>query len=596
MNSEAVKGNPELEANFLNNLDNLDNLLDLTTVLEDDSAKVQAVFQNLDKAEDLKILTEQFRYEPEKLDTIYSQIDNVENLKSLSTAYVDDSEKLDVIFANTDKLDGIKNLSSTLASNEMEIVFENIDYIPEIQTIVSRYEGDEQSMVLESLDSLSRRFEDDSAKRKIVFDNPDKLTALQTLTSSVDDEGNFDVIFNNIEKSDAILNTFNDIQELPEEQQSQYLSNLFKDQSSFETTMKEQGKLRLNIDYPEYGEEIEQYGDRAAEIATTAELFKDSPEDIDILFGNLDSLDIIREADSLGAGATDILQNIDDLKALKSDADITPEIEAKYLADPTNVRDLLDIKNEAKELGADVSDVFDNFEDLKRLKADDDVSPEFEAQFFKDPNSVASILSIKDEAKALNVGVEDILTNMDNLLVLTNEFNGDDEKIDAVLKNPNKSELLRDLSEKLDGKENSLFDNLDQLDVIGDLANDFGNDLSKMETVFANPEKAGKLRDLSDQLEGKADNLLSNLDQLDIIEDLASDFGNDLSKMETVFANPDKAGKFRDLSDQLEGKADNLLSNLDQLDVIEDLASDFGNDLSKMETVFANPEKAGKLH
>ena len=160
---------------------------------------------------------------------------------------------------------------------------------------------------------------------------------------------------------------------------------------------------------------------------------------------------------------------------------------------------------------------------------------------------------------------------------------------------PKKQANYIDLSDQLEGKADNLLSNLDQLDVIEDLASDFGNDLSKMETVFANPEKAGKLRDLSDQLEGKADNLLSNLDQLDVIEDLASDFGNDLSKMETVFANPEKAGKLRDLSDQLEGKADNLLSNLDQLDVIGDLASDFGNDLSKMETVFANPEKAGKF-
>ena len=145
------------------------------------------------------------------------------------------------------------------------------------------------------------------------------------------------------------------------------------------------------------------------------------------------------------------------------------------------------------------------------------------------------------------------------------------------------------MNDQFEGKADNLLTNLDQLDVIAYLATDFGNDPTKMDTIFANPEKAGKLRDLNDQLEGNADNLLTNLDQLDVIADLATDFGNDPTKMDTVFANPEKAGKLRDLNDQLEGKADNLLTNLDQLDVIADLATDFGNDPTNMDTIFANP-------
>ena len=214
---------------------------------------------------------------------------------------------------------------------------------------------------------------------------------------------------------------------------------------------------------------------------------------------------------------------------------------------------------------------------------------------FANPEKAGKLRDLSDQ---LEGKADSLLSNLDQLDViedLASDFGNDLSKMETVFENPEKAGKLRDLSDQLEGKADNLLSNLDQLDVIEDLASDFGNDLSKMETVFANPEKAGKLRDLSDQLEGNADNLLSNLDQLDVIEDLASDFENDLSKMETVFANPEKAGKLRDLSDQLEGNADNLLSNLDQLDVIGDLASDFGNDLSKMETVFANPEKAGKL-
>jgi hypothetical protein len=142
LNSPSVKGNTEIEANFLNNLDKLDNLLDLTQVLEDDPAKIQTVFQNLDKSDDLKTLTEQFKYEPKKLDTVFGQLDKIDDFKTLSSTYVDDPEKLDKIFANPDKLGEIKSLSADFASNEMETVFDNLDYLSEIQSISSRYEGE----------------------------------------------------------------------------------------------------------------------------------------------------------------------------------------------------------------------------------------------------------------------------------------------------------------------------------------------------------------------------------------------------------------------------------------------------------------------
>ena len=72
------------------------------------------------------------------------------------------------------------------------------------------------------------------------------------------------------------------------------------------------------------------------------------------------------------------------------------------------------------------------------------------------------------------------------------------------------------------------------------------------------------------------------MDQLDVIEDLANDFENDAAKMSEVFANADKASKICDLKEQLGGSADELLANVDQLDVIEDLANDFENDAAKM--------------
>jgi hypothetical protein len=595
LNSETVKGNAEMEANFLSNLDKLDNLLDLAKVLEDDTAKIQAVFQNLEKSDDLKALTSQFRYDGDKLNIVFDQLDKIDDIKSLSTTYSDDPEKLDAIFANTDKLEGIKNLSADLASNEMDTVFGNLDYLSEIQNITSRYEGEERTSVLENLNSLTRRFDDDPAKKEILFDNPDKLSAIQTLTASLDDEDGFNVIFSNIDKSDAILSTYNDIQELPDDQKGTYLTNLFKDQDSFDSTMKEQGKLKLNLEFPTYGEEIEQYGDRAAEIAITAELFKGNEEELDILFRNLDSLDLIREADTLGAKGSEILQNIDDLKALKADGDISPTLQSKFLSNPNEVGHILDIKNEAVGLGADVTDIFANLDDLKALKADTDFTPEFELEFLKDPSKIANALQVKDDAKVAGANMNDVLINITDLVELNSDFQGDATKMATVFANPDKADELKRLNDQFEGQGDTLLANMDKLDDFEELATDFQGDATKMATVFANPDKADELNRLNDQFEGQGDVLLANLDKLDDFEELASDFQGDATKMATVFANPEKADELKRLNDQFEGQGDTFLANLDMLDDFEELASDFEGDATKMATVFANPDKADEL-
>ena len=213
LNSDSVKGNADVEAGLLDNLDKLDSLLDLTKVLEDDPAKMEAVYQNLDKADDLKDLTNQFRFEQDKLDTVFGQLDKVTDLKSLSDKYKDDETKLDALFANTDKLDGIKDLSNSLGAQGMDTVFENLDHVAELQTIANQYEGEERTAVLDDLQSLSRIFSESPEKKKILFENPDQLPALKDLTEKLSgDSANLDVGFANAEKADAFLSTYDDIE------------------------------------------------------------------------------------------------------------------------------------------------------------------------------------------------------------------------------------------------------------------------------------------------------------------------------------------------------------------------------------------------
>ena len=140
-----------------------------------------------------------------------------------------------------------------------------------------------------------------------------------------------------------------------------------------------------------------------------------------------------------------------------------------------------------------------------------------------------------------------------------------------VFANADKASKIRDLKEQLGGSADELLANVDQLDVIEELAINFENDAEKMGVVFANSEKAEKLRNLSKDLEGKGGDLLANIDQLDVIEDLYNDYDGDIEKMDIIFDNPDKAKQLRELNDNAEfdGAADDLLSDIDNIDLYE---------------------------
>jgi len=187
------------------------------------------------------------------------------------------------------------------------------------------------------------------------------------------------------------------------------------------------------------------------------------------------------------------------------------------------------------------------------------------------------------------------LDKLDEFEELAVDFQGDATKMATVFANPDKAEELKRLNDQFGDQADTFLGNLDKLDEFEELAVDFQGDATKMATVFANPDKAEELKRLNDQFGDQADTFLGNLDKLDEFEELASDFGGDPTKMATVFANPDKAEELKRLNDQFEGKGDTFLANLDMLDEFEELAVDFGGDITKMETVFANPDKADEL-
>ena len=144
--------------------------------------------------------------------------------------------------------------------------------------------------------------------------------------------------------------------------------------------------------------------------------------------------------------------------------------------------------------------------------------------------------------------------------------------------------------------------NIDQLDVIDDLATTYGNNLSKLDVVFENPEKAGQIRNLSNRFTGKDNEILSAIDTLDEVEDLANRFENDSGKIETLFDNVDRVVDIKTLADKfdeassngVEVKPEDVLDNLSHLMMFLPLIKSLMV-MRKLMNLYLNPEKAGSL-
>ena len=173
-------------------------------------------------------------------------------------------------------------------------------------------------------------------------------------------------------------------------------------------------------------------------------------------------------------------------------------MEEQFFNDPESIRDTLDLKNQAVDAGALASDVLANLDDLREMKSDSDIPAEYVDQFLGDPNGVREILDLKEDAIVAGAEVQGVLQNVEEILSLKTEYGDFPDKMEIVLLNSDKASQLRELNDQLSGKADEILTNVGQLDVIGDLVEDFEDDPVKMDVVFANADKAGQIRDLND--------------------------------------------------------------------------------------------------
>jgi hypothetical protein len=531
------------------------------------SSRLNAVFDNLDVVDSLQELVFELSVFPDRLDIVFQNADLAPSILSTYRDYEKGNQYLSIerMFSSSDSListlsnDGINKLLDRYPSYSDEIEA-NAEIAAEISSLVELV-GDERAYLIlsnlnyfDSIESLVFRSNNQEGRLNALFtsieNSPGNTPAIQTVSNEIAKNnipGGQDFLFNNLDQANILAENLDAVPAIIDVSKRYYKSS---------------EKMEVVFANP----------DKAVQLR---DLSKDLQGKADDLLANVDQLDVIGEL------ATEFANDTEKMSVVFANS-----------AKASQLRDL------SKDLQGKGDDLLANVDQL-------DVIGELATEFANDTEKMSVVFAnsgkasqLRDLSKDLQGKGDDLLANVDQLDVigeLATEFANDTEKMSVVFANSGKAVQLRDLSKDLQGKGDDLLSNVDQLDVIGELAAVFANDTEKMSVVFANSGKASQLRDLSKDLEGKGDELLANVDQLDVIGELATEFANDTEKMSVVFANSGKAVQLRDLSKDLEGKGDDLLANVDQLDVIGDLASEFDNDLSKLDVVFENPQNAGKI-
>ncbi|MBT5910920.1 MAG: hypothetical protein HOH25_14090, partial [Opitutae bacterium] len=309
---------------------------------------------------------------------------------------------------------------------------------------------------------LGLKFEDDSAKMETIFNNLDRIDALKELSDELAVyPDRIQLVFDNADKADALLGTFKDIKASGSDT---LMDNLFESKESLDSTMANQGLIKLTTEYPQYGDAIAQHGSKAAEIAATAEDFKGDTAKLDLIFGNLDKLDAVNDMTARYGSDADkgkldqLFENFDKLDDIKKLSD----------------------RLEGANLDSAQDRLFENIDRLDDFENGLNVFTE------------AGILKHLDGATAEQVEM---------IFDIGDAFGGDAEKL------------------KVAGN------NLDKLADLKALSEDKDLDSTKLDLVFANPDKANAIKGLNDAHGDDAGSLDVVFGNLDMIEDFEKDSG-----------------------------------------------------------------------
>jgi hypothetical protein len=356
-------------------------------------------------------------------------------------------------------------------------------------------------------------------------------------------------------------------------------------------------------------------------------------------------LDLKDEAKAAGAEVADVFANLDDLKALKADGDVSAELQAEFIKNPGGVREILDLKDEAKAAGAKVADVFANLDDLKALKADGDVSTELQAEFIRNPGGVREILDLKNEAKAAGAEVADVFANFDDLKEMVAKAEADaaarvaagdataTADLETLFKNADQASDLKAMVDKAEDVAkkaqeaavsalvgegaseediflatasagtadlSKLFENADQAadlkamveksetDAAARVAAGDATATASLSTLFANADQAADLKEMVEKSEA------------DAAARVAAGDATAVASLDTLFENADKASDLKAVVDAAEGAGkgdtlDGLFRNADKADDIKHNLETAEGDAGKLDVLLKNPEMAEQM-
>jgi len=369
------------------------------------------------------------------LKTVYAGTDYLSVLEKPENADKADDIAFALSFIKSDKSDLSADEAAKETANEAAF-FANIDK-------------------LDDLIDLGLKFEDDPTKMDTIFNNLDRLDALKELSDQLAVyPDRIKLVFENAEKADALLGTVNDIISSGSET---LMNSLFESQESLDATMANQGLIKLTTDYPQYGDAIAQYGSKAAEIAATAEDFKDDSAKLDLIFANLDKLDAVNDMTArYGADA-----DKDKIDKLFENFDKLDEI--KKLSD----------RLEGANLDGAQDRLFENIDRLDDFETGLDVFTEAGILKQLDSATAEQVAMIFDIGDAFNGDAEKLkiagsnLDKLSDLKALTENNDLDAAKLDLVFANPDKAEKIKEITDAHgtdDGSRDAIFDNLDSLD------------------------------------------------------------------------------------------------------------------------------------
>ena len=378
------------------------------------------------------------------------------------------------------------------------------------------------------------------------------------------------------------------------------------------------GKLENEYAGTDFLSIIQSNKDRAQDIAFALSFVDKGSEQEKALFANVDKLDSIMnlgrrfEDDSVNLNV--VFNNLDYANAL---SDLVNEFKnfpsrvILVMENPELSPAILSAYTDFKASGSTtlINDLFASTESMKSTLSNDGINklrqdyPTYESEILAYEDRAGEIKSLLEQMNGDETREKYVLENLadfDTIRGLATRFQNSEDKLVVIFSYQGNLNELKVISDEIEaanalGGQDFLFEHLDNVNIIGDevsqietlieLGEQYNNQPESMDIIFANPEKAGQLRDLVEQLDSFKSDLLTNMNQLDVIEDLVVDYGGDLNKMDVVFRYSSKVSKLRDLNDDpdFEGRSDDLLSNIENLESFE-------NDPRLLDLAVSNPD------